>query len=252
MSFDFFNTSHLAFGSKLTAVFKQLEKIRGEAQLNLDQVLKDQEIYNQYIARNYQVPVPATLDSPCRVDEVFQIIDAPFIVKEFSYSEGKLNISILTFNSTTLRITVASGSTELKSGSAYYEQSISNLVTGREIKFVNKGTATTGKKLFDFRIDENGYICLEDINEYIQPSDYSHYSSVTDGGNVSIPYTAQGYECVIAVGGLGDTDIKLNDTTILGYWGSGQMQRFVVVYMKEGDVLSGNISYAFKVKYNIR
>lgn len=252
MSFDFFNTSHLAFGSKLTAVFKQLEKIRGEAQLNLDQVLKDQDIYSQYIARNYQVPVPSALDSPCRVDEVFQIIDAPFIVKDLSYSGGKLNVSILTFNSTTLRITVASGSTTLKSGSAYYEQSISNLVTGREIKFVAKNSASTGTKLFDFRIDENGYICLENINEYIQPSDYSHYSSLTKGSNVSIPYTAKGYECVVAVGTETNCTIKLNSTVILAYSNAQQAQRFTIVYMKEGDVLSGNITTAFKVKYNIK
>ena len=133
MSFDFFNNSHLAFGSKLTAAFKQLSKLKIEAELNLANVLSVQDIYKEYISRNYQVPVPAELGSPCRVNEVFQIVDAPFIVKRLEYVEGVLYVDVLTFNNTTLRITCASGQTDLKEGSAYYEQSISNLTTGREI-----------------------------------------------------------------------------------------------------------------------
>lgn len=252
MSFDFFNTSHLAFGSKLTAAFKQLEKLKNEAKLNLDNVLATQDVYKQYIARNYQVPVPATLDSSCRVDEVFQIIDAPFIIKRMEYTGGKLYVDILSFNKTTLRITCASGNTTLKEGSAYYEQAISNVTTGRDIKFVNKSKSETGIKLFDFRIDKNGYICLENASEYIQSSNYGQYQSITDGGNIGLPYTATDYECVIAVGQLGNTDIRLNGTTILGYWGTQNVKRFIVVYMKAGDTLSGNASMAFKVKYNIK
>lgn len=252
MSFDFFNNSHLAFGSKLTAAFKQLSKLKSEAELNLSNVLATQDVYKEYIARNYQVPVPAELGSPCRVDEVFQIIDAPFIVKRLEYKNSKLYVDILTFNSTTLRITCASGETDLKEGSAYYEQSISNLVTGRDIKFVSKSKAETGTKLFDFRIDNNGYICLENISEYIQSIDYNNYSSLSKGSNISLPYTATDYECVVVVGENGQSETKLNDTTILGYWGAWDCKRFVVVYMKAGDVLTGNASLAFKVNYNVK
>lgn len=252
MSFDFFNVSHLAFGSKLTAAFKQLEKLKNEAELNLNNVLMVQDIYKEYNARNYQIPVPSGLDSPCRVDEVFQVIDAPFIIKKMEYTGGKLYVDILTFNSTTLRITCASGSTDLKEGSAYYDQSISNLVTGRDIKFVSKSKAETGTKLFDFRIDNNGYICLENISEYIEPLDYNHYSSLSNGGNVSFPYTATDYECIVAVGNDINAEIKLNGTTILGYWDARNCKRFVVVYMKAGDVLTGSAQLAFKVKYNIK
>ena len=252
MSFDFFNNSHLAFGSKLTAAFKQLSKLKSEAELNLANVLSVQDVYKEYISRNYQVPVPAELGSPCRVNEVFQIIDAPFIVKRLEYTEGKLYVDVLTFNSTTLRITCASGQTDLKEGSAYYEQSISNLVTGREIKFVSKSKAETGAKLFDFRIDSDGYICLENISEYIQSVDYSNYSSLSKGANISLPYTAIDYECVVVVGADNTAEIKLNGTTILGYWNAFNCKRFVVVYMKAGDKLTGNASLAFKVKYNVK
>lgn len=252
MSFDFFNNSHLAFGSKLTAAFKQLNKLKSEAELNLKNVLSVQDIYKEYISRNYQVPVPAELGSPCRINEVFQIVDAPFIVKKLVYANNKLYVDILTFNSTTLRITCASGETDLKEGSAYYEQSISNLTTGREIKFVNKNKVETGAKLFDFRIDTDGYICLENISEYIQSVDYNNYSSLSKGANVSLPYTATDYECVVVVGKDNTAEIKLNGTTILGYWDARNCKRFVVVYMKAGDKLTGSASLAFKVKYNVK
>lgn len=251
MGFDFFNTSSLAFGSKLTTAFNQLEKLKNEALLNLEQVLKDQEVYNQYIGRNYQVPVPSTGDNPCRVDEVFQIIDAPFIVKDMKYENGQFYVSIVTFNSDTLRITVATGITDMKEGSAYYRQAISNISTGREIEFVSKTTTTSGQKLFDFRIDKDGFICLENISDYIQASDYANYSSLSHGGAVTFPYTATDYECIIAVGNQGSADIKLNGTTILGYWGADYSKRFVVVYMKKGDVLTG-ASWGLRVKYNVK
>lgn len=252
MSFDFFNTSSLAFGSKLATAFNQLNKLKEEAQSNIAQVLKDQDIYNEYIGRNYQVPTPSTGGNPCRVDEVFQVIDAPFIVKDLSYKDGTLSVSILTFNSDTLKITTASGLTTLKEGSAYYEQSISNISTNRNINFVKKGSATTGQKLFDFRIDSNGYICLEDIIDYISSVDYNNYSSLSKGANVTLPYTATDYECVIVVGNNNTAEIKLNDTTILGYWNSRNCKRFVVAYMRAGDKLTGSAQAAFKVKYNVK
>lgn len=252
MSFDFFNTSHLAFGSKLTAAFKQLEKLKNEAELNLKNVLATQDVYKQYIERNYQVPVPSGLDSPCRVDEVFQIIDAPLIIKRMERVNDVLYVDILSFNKITLRITNASGNTTLKEGSAYYEQAISNTTSGVDIKFVGKNKAETGTKLFDFRIDNNGYICLENASEYIQSSNYGQYISITDGGNVTLPYTATDYECIVAVGQQSDTDIKLNGITILGYWGSNQNKRYVIAYMKAGDQLTGNVSQAFRIKYNIK
>lgn len=252
MSFDFFNTSSLAFGSKLTTAFNQLNKLKEEAQSNIVQVLKDQDVYNKYIGRNYQVPVPSTGDNPCRVDEVFQVIDAPFIVKDLSYKDKTLSISILTFNSDTLKITTASGLTTLKEGSAYYEQSISNISTDRDINFVKKGTVATGQKLFDFRIDSNGYICLENIIDYISSVDYNNYSSLSKGSNVTLPYTATDYECVVIVGKNNTAEIKLNGTTILGYWNVDSCSRYVIAYLKTGDKLTGNAKQAFKVKYNVK
>ena len=54
MSFDFFNTSYLAFGSKLYAAFVTLENLIMEAEDNLEQVKSDQAIYDEYLNKNYQ------------------------------------------------------------------------------------------------------------------------------------------------------------------------------------------------------
>ena len=49
MSFDFFNTSLLAFGSKLYAAFVTLDALIREAESNVNQVISDQAIFNEYL-----------------------------------------------------------------------------------------------------------------------------------------------------------------------------------------------------------
>ena len=39
MTFDFFNTSNLAFGSKLTKAFNQLDRLCNEAEENIAKIL---------------------------------------------------------------------------------------------------------------------------------------------------------------------------------------------------------------------
>lgn len=58
MTFDFFNTSNLAFGSKLTKAFNQLDRLCNEAEENIAKFLNQQSIFRDYVHRNYQVPVP--------------------------------------------------------------------------------------------------------------------------------------------------------------------------------------------------
>ena len=49
MTFDFFNTSDLAFGGKLTSAFKQLFNKCKQAEDNIDSVLEKQAIYSDYL-----------------------------------------------------------------------------------------------------------------------------------------------------------------------------------------------------------
>ena len=60
MTFEFFNTSNLAFGSKLTSAFKTLDDMAQRSSNNINTLLSDLEFYEQYLDRNYRVPAPTT------------------------------------------------------------------------------------------------------------------------------------------------------------------------------------------------
>lgn len=74
MTFDFFNTSNLAFGGKLTTAFKQLFNQVEQAQDNIDSVLERQAIYSQYLFKNYIVGQPTNGSNPCRTNEILNLI----------------------------------------------------------------------------------------------------------------------------------------------------------------------------------
>lgn len=74
MTFDFFNASDLAFGGKLTSAFKQLFNKCKQAEDNIDSVLEKQAIYSDYLFKNYIVGEPTNSSSPCRANEILNII----------------------------------------------------------------------------------------------------------------------------------------------------------------------------------
>lgn len=74
MTFDFFNASDLAFGGKLTSTFKQLFNKCKQAEDNIDSVLEKQSIYSDYFFKNYIVGEPTNASSPCRTNEILNII----------------------------------------------------------------------------------------------------------------------------------------------------------------------------------
>ena len=76
MTFEFFNTSSLAFGSKLTAAFKQLNNTMTYSLENIDRVLSDLDYYQQYIEKNYRVPSPTRPQMAVRTNEIFSVINA--------------------------------------------------------------------------------------------------------------------------------------------------------------------------------
>lgn len=74
MTFDFFNTSDLAFGGKLTSAFKQLFNKVGQAEDNINSVLEKQAIYSDYFFKNYIVGEPTNATQPCRTNEILDIV----------------------------------------------------------------------------------------------------------------------------------------------------------------------------------
>lgn len=252
MTFDFFNTSLLAFGDKLTTAFTQLENLMAETNKHLDNLISNQAIWQLYNNRAYEVPVPTKPTNAARVRDCLEILKKAGTAIETEYKDGQLSVRWLLFNSSGWRFTVAQGSTTLKEGYAFISPSISNNSPYRSIKFVeNESEMTSGdKKMFHFRIDEYNNVWLEDgssdLVDYI-PCDFSNYTSISDGGIVTNPYTAKDYECVCAVGAQGSSNVYLNGKRVLSL---GDVAfRYIILYLKPEDVVKSD-NYIFKVKYN--
>lgn len=256
MSFDFFNTSHLAFGSKLTKAFIQLDRLCTEAEENQENLNTILEQYTQYFNRNYKAPFPSRPDAPCRTNEIFDIINDLNSIKYLRLNEeGNLECAINLFKRASNRFTVASGTTTLKKGYASVIDSISNARPERDIQFTEE-YPSSGNFLFEFRIDGDNINIIGDSKSYFLPGDFNHIIGMQYERTVSTSsYTAEENECIVCVGkgGVGaDTiynlTVKINGNTKLNI-NAKNMKNFGVVYLKPGDVLTGNMSTAFKVKY---
>ena len=82
MSYDFFNTSNLAFGAKITSAFRQLFASTEQARDNIQSVLDRQAIYSDYLFKNYIVGQPTIKTNPCRTNEILNLVkDLGFIKK---------------------------------------------------------------------------------------------------------------------------------------------------------------------------
>ena len=258
MSFEFFNTSSLAFGSKLTAAFKQLENSLTYSLENVDNVLSTLEYYQQYIDRNYRVPVPTRPQMAVRTNEIYAVVDEVRKIKQLEYStrDNKFKVNIVFYNSSTHKVTNAVGETTLKKGYAFVSPAPSNNRLTREIRFSSE-SSTQGSEilLFQYRIDSAGRIFLlgnlvESLNLY--PQDATQYTSLSKSGNLTFPYTAKDYECICVVGHRNNFDAKVNGKSIIKGVGGASYTNInhAILYVKKGDVISGTINFGFRVNYN--
>lgn len=253
MTFDFFNTSALAFGQKLTAAFKSLKSIAGEAEANLEQVYKDREIFSQYINRNYQIPFPTKGSAGCQSNQAYGLVNDSNVLLELSYARGTLTVRYNMFNRTTNKFTIGVGSTTSKSGYAFCKQSISNKDAGQDITFVSNYQKGKGEFLFRYSIDSRGIInIIKDTGAMIQfiDGDETGYKSLTKGSTVSLPYTAT-EPCCICVYSPNNT-INISKNNVLVYKANLKgASRHVILYLKKGDKITTGANHkAFLINYN--
>ena len=256
MTFEFFNTSRLAFGSKLTAAFKQLDNNLYYALQNMDNVLSALSFYDQYKNRNFRAPVPTRGQMVARVNELFALVDDMVTLQELKYEEETFSVKTTFYTKSINRITNAVGSTSLKEGFAFVTIAPSNSRMTRQIRFSSKDDKTGGEiLLFGFRIDDNGNIFLKgNLTENLRlyPQDATQYVSLTKGATVSLPYVAQEYECICLYGKRNSFSVSINGTEIVKGFGGGAYDNYnhVVIYVKKGDEITGEIESGFKINYN--
>lgn len=255
MSFDFFNTSHLAFGSKLTQAFNELEKDYQIASNNLASINEYLEIINQYASRNYRVPQPDSPTAPVRTNEIFDVFnDKPANIIDFYYdsSEQKVYLKILFYDKNTNLMTMAEGNTTIKNGYCYTKKSITNNYPNKTLSFTDSKQDNLGVLLFQYNVNSQGIINLTNVSSEIQleQGDECAYSNISKGSNISFPYTATGYECICVVGKENNNDITLNGRTVIK-GGGANMKRHAIIYLKKGDVVAGSgISKGFRIIYS--
>lgn len=259
MPFNYFNPSNLAFGSKLTTAFTQLNNLADSAEENLEQVLQQQEFLDMYGDKNYPCARPTQPHNPVRSTEFFDLLnDRPIIINKLLYdSETKLiKCDITLFDRVTNRITRGKGETELKEGYCYVRKAVSNTSSLRELTFTEESSYGQGIELFRFRLDSDDNLNI--IGNLTQlnliPFDSTQYKSLSKGATLagdSQPYTATDYECVCIVGKHRDINVKFNGVTILAGQGNVVL-RNCILYLKPNDTISGSYSKIFKVHYNTK
>lgn len=272
MSFDYFNTSHLAFGAKISKAFLQLNRLLQEGEDNLQDLFQIYEFYAQYIDRNYPAPFPTRPDAPVRAKELYDLLnDGNTLRSIYLDNEGVLHVTVNLFKRISNRFTIASGSTELKEGFAFCRDSVSNKNYSRDIQFVEEYDDGIGNFLFEFRIDsDNNINIVGDSYNYYIPSNFDHITTMEKGDviftnqNLSMEgYTAEDYEAILLVGygypwdgGVNpgnndqksDLHIRVNDKTVVNVTG-WLCRQYGIVYLKPGDVLNADCKTAFRIKY---
>lgn len=257
MTFDFFNTSNLAFGSKLTNAFNQLNRMCSESEDNIQKILNQQDVFKQYTYNNYQVPTPTRPQSACRTNELFMVLRGQTVIRDlyFDNNQNGLIVSVLKHDSNTNKITVMTGSTNLREGYAYCAMANSNAQMNKTIEFTEKKETKQDKQfLFGFFLDSStNAVCLTDsldtLNLY--PQDFTQYTSISKGSDVTLPYTSKAYECICCVGPNGGIfNVSKNGVKIYG--GNCLNTRVhAIVYVKPDDVITGTVERAFKINYNM-
>lgn len=258
MSFDYFNNSMLAFGTKITRAFRTLEKLHTEAEANVEQVVKDQEIFSEYIERNYQVARPTRDESPVRTDEVFDLLnDKEVYIRRLEYSNSKLRVDLVVFNRSNNRITQLSDTTDKKEGYVYFKSSLSNSKPIGSLKFEDDPYLTDSSLLFQYRIDSSNNINLigDTSKLNLVPYDTSQYRSMSKGTKLASnnsEYKAKDYEAVCVVGKTNKIIVNLNGNWIFGNkesMGYGSI-RHCILYLKPDDVITGTYDRIFRINYN--
>ena len=247
MSFEYFNNSHLAFGSKLTRAFKQLEKLMNDAEGNILSYVSDLDILGEYINRNYRAPKPTSATSAVRAAEIFDVINDSYYIKEVTYKDGIFRLAINYFNRNTNRFTIASGSTDIKEVYAYVRQSTSNSNPASEIIFSEKENNSSGYCIFKYRIDSKNFVNVDDKSSDILTlsiGDYNYENKISLGQAVSLPYTAIDDCCVLITGSFnggntGNYELTVKVDDDLYSKSRGKYTRyFSIVYLKKGQKIS--------------
>lgn len=269
MSFDYFNTSYLAFGNKLTKAFKSLAGLLDEVDDNIDILKQQLAYYQQYINKNYKVNLPSSQGSPVQARQLYEVLKInPIILKEVSKSGEGLKVAINYIDVNNNKITYAYGeNTTLSEGYCYVQLASSNDSPSKEITFLSEEDSKNTKmsssyiRLFKYKVQSNNEIVLSQLNSLIpiSPTCYdNHYSdyqledktefytnNVSDRDVIVIvtSYESANNKSINVIG---------KDSSITQVLGCNNISNILVIggaiYLKAGEKVSGDIGKVYEVK----
>lgn len=287
MTYDYFNTSYLAFGDKLKKAFKSLGSLLDNGYKKVDSLSMQLSFIGNYLDKNYQVINPNNEDDPCNCDTIYKLLRnnpisslniSPYILPISESEELKgIQVSLVFFNPITDKLCTAEGystteTKEIKSGTCFLLPSvINNNFVGQLLFFGKDETAIVSAnaiRLFDFEyISEENNILLSNISEYIEliPGLYDRpYSTgriidVTDK-YYDNPLPSRKMLLVKTINTSGDVTITVtfkgesNSTTMYSLHpnAGGKWSNYVLpLYLNEGDKIDSNskISKVYEVIY---
>ena len=289
MSFDFFNTSYLAFGTKITKAFRSLATFLDDANKRLEYVQGQLAYLDQYINKNYRVSTPTSAGAPVRCKEMYDVLknnpvaDLNIQLATTDDVIDGISVRCTIFSPSKYKITNLSGEThELAKGSVYANLSVRYGNFSGTLDFVSLeeegetypddsiyNLSTSRVKLFSFEIvPDERKIILSQLNNYINlipgayNRTYSNYqiSDITDSiTDIELPSRKFLLGVTPVFGNTSPTvQVKFNgqsDYTAVfrcksgDAGGEGQI-RYVPLYLSKGDILrGGSFDKIYEVKY---
>lgn len=277
MTYEFFNTSYLAFGIKITRAFKSLAQLFDNANKNFQSITEQLSYIGKFIGRNYAVGTPDDPDKPCNCQMIYDILKinpiSNLLILPATNDDDIIDGITLRFNAinpSTNKPTIFSGTIhELRatvyarlstrnnvfSGSLYYD----SLNSDEDDKNYNYSTDVKGNmiRLFTYEYNKDeGTFLLYNLNTDLNflCSTYNRkYSSCNIIDRTSLlNQKISGRKMLIAVTKYENADIALKvkynnnqDYTVVYSIprGNKSNQYGLPLYLNDGDIVSSDSVY---------
>lgn len=277
MSYDYFNTSYLAFGAKLNKAFRSLAGALDSGYKNVDSLFSQVGYIDEYMNKNFRVPTPNNPKSPAQCDQVYDVLASNPIVDfniEYTSTGGTIDgikVSLIFFNSQNNKITTAENTSHTTlSGSIYLK--LSGMYNVFQGEIIIRGENETGTipsntiKLFDFDVcprEQN--IIVYNKHRYINNSigiinnkvyDSSAITTRNDILNKPLPHRM--FLLVRTKKIIDNFSLKVRynndtqDTEVVNYLLNSNDEILVIpLYLQKGDIIKSNnkIDTIFEVRY---
>lgn len=258
MSYDYFNTSSLAFGTKLTTAFNSLSRLIDETKESMAYIQEARDFYAPYYEKNFDVPIPKTPQSAVRTEYFsdWALTADPRV--EYEFANDGIDFTVVTKDSAYGVVTKHVGYTQDNVGSVY---GIREYRTSGDVQLLSFVEKEGYDHLFDYRYSNQKWIILSNQNTDLIPLEYGEYNQYRELNVVETvtpgSYTATDYECVVLSGyeqyappniQRQKLEVYLNDDLVCDTTESLGFSK-VVLYLRPGDVIKGKYSNGLRILY---